>query len=249
MGAVERPLDRFLRTRGSEILGQTMWGRSWKVQAAVGGVCMAAAVVMGLCAATVGPPELVFGTIGPGIAGLINLGLGAGFRKAALKQGPTVPLSPEARALLHALTVRSMVWEGGRRRRVGAMQANQAWVGYVTPSEPPAEAITLLDRGAEAHNRLFATLGEVRDERATRLRAAADAGMIELLELTVRLSARPTDLSSGLAEMEGTVARLNELAERTEVSLPDATSHLRSTLESTLEELRAEDVARQELRG
>ncbi len=251
MKLVESPLDRFLRTRGASILGQNVWGRSWKIQAGVGAVCLAAAAGMGIGAAAFGPPELAFGALGPGIAGIVNLCIGLGFRAAGRKQGATLALSPEARALLHALVVRSMVWQPGRRVRVGAFHPEQTWVGYTAPAEPPTEAMALLDRGAEAHNRLTLALADARNERSNRLRSAADAGMVELLERTVLLAARSSDLAPGLAEMEDTVQRLTELAERVEAttSLPEGTSNLRSTLDATLEELRAEDVARQELTG
>lgn len=232
------------------MLGLTALGTSWKIQTGVGAACLAVAGTFVLLPAVGAPTEIMFGAIGPMIAGIANLAIGLGFKKAVLRHGPELPLSDEARALLKALVVRAQVWEGGwqPRRR---MHGPHALMGRTAPAEPPRAAMEALEKAAAAHNRIVAALGESRDDRAARLLAAADAGMGESLEQAARIATSAESETAGLAVMEDVFVRLGELAERVESNArqPEGASALRSTLNATLEELRAEDVARQELRG
>ena len=214
-------------------------GRSWKIQSFVGGGLLAVSAVIATLPAFGVSPEVLYGVIGPTIAGALNLGLGLTFRKFSRRYGPELELSGEARELLGALVVRAQAWQPVGRHR--GMLISQHWVGHRAPTPPSAEALDALERAAAAHNRAWDALGEAKDERTMRLRAAADAGMAEALH---QASTRP-------AALEETVARLGELADRIEAGVrsPESPSGLRSRLDATLEELRAEDEARQELRG
>ncbi len=241
MGAVESSLDRFARTRGAAMLGQTAMGRSWKVQTGVGGGLLALSAVLATLPAFGVSPEVLYGVIGPTIAGTINLGLGLTFRKFARRYGPELELSEEARELLGALVVRAQAWQPARRGYPPGMRVSQHWIGHRAPAPPSAEAMAALERAASAHNRTWDALGDAKDERSLRLRAAADAGMAEALH---QAATRPDAL-------EETVVRLGELADRVEASVQsaDVPTGLRARRDATLEELRAEDEARQELRG
>ena len=241
--AVESALDRFARTRGVALVGSTAYGRNWKIQTWVGGVCLGIAGVVAASSVAVHDPSIAYGALGPFLAGTINTTLGLGFRRAARNQS-SVALTDEAAALLRALVARAQVWQGGWRPRHARMHGAQAWPGYRAPIQPSAGMMDALERAAEAHNRVSDVLGDAHDERAARLRSAADAGIGEALHLAATGRA-------DAAEIERVVARLDELAGLVERSVegPAATSALRSNLESTLEELRAEEEARRELRG
>ena len=189
-------------------------------------------------------PGILYGGLGPAIAGVVNLSCGMWARSLALRNSTGITLTDEARALLQALVARASVWQGGWRPRTAPMQGPHAWPGYRAPAEPPSTAMDALDRAAEAYNRVADALGDAKDERSSRLRSAADAGMGEALHL----AATPR---ADVMEIERVVARMDELAGLVEASAgrPDAVSALRSNLDATLEELRAENDARQELRG
>lgn len=216
----------------------------WKISMGVGGGFTGVGVLVGITALVTRIPEVAYGMIGPSIAGLTNLAVGAGLRRQAKRMGTPVVLSDPARNLLRALVARAQVWQGGWRPRGTTMHGPHAWPGYKPPVAPPAVALDALERAATAHNRVVDALGETKDERARRLLSAADAGMGEALHqaATFREDAAP---------LESTVARLTELADLVERSVeqPESPSALRSNLESTLEELRAENEARQELWG
>lgn len=227
-------------------------GRSWKIQTAIGSVLLAGAAVMASLPFMGSPPEVAFGAIGPGIAGSINLGLGLAFRRAMGKSAPQTPLSGEARSLLMALWTRANVWSaGGWRPRHAPHMGPHAWPMMRPVIEPPKEAMEALEAGAAAHNRVMAVVSSLADERSARLRAAADAGMVELLHRAATITTYPEGVIAGVEAMGQGVERMNELAHRVEglANGPDLPTNLRSTLEATLDEMRAEEVARQELRG
>lgn len=224
-------------------LGATAWRRAGKIQAILGGVFLGVGALFAVLPFTGLPPGIAFGAIGPTIAGIVNLGVGLGFRGAWRRQ-PAVTLSDDARALLQALVVRAQAWQGGWAippQRIVMRPGHSER----TPSIPPPGALEALEAAAGAHNRVVDALASATDERAMRLLAAADAGMGEALHLAA------TAREDRPKELDEAVARLSELADRVEaaVRLPDGPSPLRSALESTLEELRAEDQARRELRS
>lgn len=207
---------------------------------------MGVSAFLGALAAGIHEPTILYGALGPTIAGVVNLSLGLGFRQHARRNVPSVALSEEARNLLQALVARAQVWQGGWRPRRAPLTGPHAWPGYKAPIAPPAIAMDALDRAAAAYNRVSDALGEAKDERTARLRTAADAGMGEALHLAATAH-------GDNVEIERVVARMEELAGLVEagVGRPEEVSALRSNLnlEATLEELRAEDEARRELRG
>ena len=221
-----------------------------KIQTLVGAILLAGGGTIASLPLFGVVPEVMYGAIGPTLAGGINLGIGLWCRKIAARNGPPVELTGEARALLHALALRAHVWQGGWQSgwRHGPASFEHALNGQVAAAAPSQATMAALERAAAAHNRLMDSLGNAHDERARRLRAAADAGMGEVLTQATRLAG---DEAAGIARMDDTVSRMTELAERTEtiVGSPEGASALRSMLDATLEELRAEDAARQELRG
>ena len=219
-------------------------GRHWKIQTAIGGVFLGIAGAVGALALVFHEPQVAYGALGPFLAGTINTALGLGFRQTARRDRMAVALTDEAAALLRALVAQAQVWQGGWSLRHGGMHGRPMGLGYRAPTQPSASAMDALELAAEAHNRISDLLGDAKDERAARLRSAADAGMGEALHLAATLHDSP-------AEIERVVGNMNELATLVgrAVEGPTATSALRSNLESTIEELRAEEQARRELRG
>ncbi len=205
---------------------------------------MGLAGFLGMVSLAVHEPGILYGGLGPAIAGAVNLSCGMWARSLALRNSTGITLTDEARALLQALVARASVWQGGWRPRRTPIHGPHAWPGYRAPVEPPASAMDALERAAEAYNRVADALGDAKDERSSRLRSAADAGMGEALHLAATGK-------GDVAEIERVVIRLDELAGLVEasVSRPEEVSALRSNLDATLEELRAESEARQELRG
>lgn len=223
------------------MLGLTADGRSYKIQTTVGAALLTVAGGVAVLPLFGAPPEILAAAAGPLIAGSINLGLGLMFRHAAKRGGPAVSMSPEAAALLRALVVRAQVWQTGWRPRNAPIHGPHAWPGYRAPVPPSSEAMKRLERAADAHNRVMGLLSDAMDERSARLRAAADAGMAEALH----------QAATATGDLAGTADGLTELADRiqTTSAAEREAAGLRSTLQATLEELRAEDEARNELRG
>ncbi len=226
------------------MLGLTAMGRSWRLQTAIGGALLGVAGVFGVVSLAAHDHGILLGAAGPSLAGAINLGFGLAFRRKAKEGAPAVILSDEAAALLRALVARAQVWQGGWGARHPAAHRPHAWTGYQAPVPPPASAMDALERAAAAHRRVTDALGEAKDERAARLRSAADAGMGEALHQAAVQTQDPRAI-------EATVARLEELADLVQAAVgqPDSVSVLRSNLESTIEELKAEAEAVRELRS
>src|SRR5215472_7415333 len=96
-------LERFVKTRGSMFLGSSYPKRAATIQTWVGATLLSVAGIVAISPLLGAPVEALFGTIGPFIAGTINLGFGIGMRKrfSALRPVETA-LSSEARQVLLA---------------------------------------------------------------------------------------------------------------------------------------------------
>lgn len=241
---MESQLDRYARTRGAAYVGLVGVARQSKIQTWVGAGLLGISTLIGGVALALREPVILAGVSGAAVAGIVNLSFGLAFRRPQRRDEVVVEMSEDARRLLRALVMRAQVWQGGWRPRSAPLHGPHAWPGYAPPLEPSTRAMDALERAADAYRRIADALDDTRDERSLRLRGAADAGMGEALHLAA------TQQDDAL-EIERIVLRMDELAGLVarSVDRAEAVSPLRSNLEATIEDLRAEDVARTELQG
>ena len=211
---------------------------------------------------------LLYGSMGPLMAGLINVFAGVTVRRRLDRTPlPKAELSPEARTLLTTLlrnfTVRQYSgswmmggmgsWSGSHHGMVGT----DSWNGNA--AKPlPERAMKQLESAAAAYNRISA-LAEVSStgnsslaKMVPRIVQAADDAMAEVLHYVAVSAKYPEAEGPTQQRINTVVARMEELASRSDTIFgqePTVVSHrpATSSLDEVLEELRFEGLARQEL--
>lgn len=266
----ETSLDRFLRNRGAQYLGQNMGRVGATIQLAIGGFF--SAVGLGLLVAPLlgAPPQVAIGSIGCLGAGIPN-GLVGLFLRRRLRQQQLqhVQLTPQARKLLLRLLRMRSDWRhqwqfagspgrgDGRHGdgMYGLSGASAFGLGGVQPLS--AEVEDALERAAFEFNRVLGCLSTATGDPAfeklgSRALAAADETMTEFLHHANQLADFPESESAPRAQAERAIGELAELADRAE-QLAQVSARgtgvkaVRSAMEEVLDELRLEHLARAEL--
>ncbi|HEY0866322.1 MAG TPA: hypothetical protein VGE01_03030 [Fimbriimonas sp.] len=133
----ETSLDRFMKTRGLQMLGHSAYKVSSKVQMVIGGFLTAFGVGMIVAPQFGGDPSIVPGSLGPLIAGAVNFAVGLNLhRRFVADREIDVSLTAEAKALLMALHRRLYGWFSPwawQANQPGAIQINPIWSGTPRP--------------------------------------------------------------------------------------------------------------------
>lgn len=257
-------LDRFVTTRGPVLAGVVDDSRRLLVLAIVSTVY--GVLGAGFVAGAVASGALPF-AINGGVF-LVTGGVTSGIRlwlKSRLKpeQTPRVKLTPEATDLLRSLIAHVQGWGFGRHRRrrlrramrTGTIRSQNRCEDVLTP-----EAFRMLESAAFQYNRIFGVVGAGSEPGGTsferfgpEILAAADATMAQLLDAAALANRLPETAPRLEAELKSRVQELEELAGEVErlqgasVSAPALAEGV-SPVRSVLEELRADQRAREELR-
>jgi hypothetical protein len=138
----ESSLDRYLESQAGLILSHASLRRGYVIMGVVGVVMLivAAGVILGSIVS--GQPEVAAGAIGPGVAGLVNLGLSHVFRRRAKpSMEVNANLTPEARGFLANLMKEVYGWP----RAWGAVEPKLRWEAQGPPYQ------NKFDRQRERH--------------------------------------------------------------------------------------------------
>lgn len=265
-------LDRFLQTRGAQILGRAVGQSSYKVHGIVG----AAITTLGLgflASPLFGAPvEVMAGSIGPLIAGTINIGMAIAARRRIIQSQPgVVEYSPDAKALLLALhrglgaganyynrmlPIGVLPFAASRMiaRRIHLRLALRGTVG--TMPTPAVEVVTYLERAAVAYQRVAAVLATSKNQAAIaklgpRAALAAEEAMSDIFHHSATLCRYPEGLDAGRKPIEAQIKALEEIADGFEnlaATSLEPQSINRSNVDDLLTDLRLEQLARSELR-
>jgi len=259
-------LDRFLQTRGAQIVGRSMGQISYKVQGLVGigitalGFTFLASPLLGA------PPEVMMGAIGPMVAGTINLSLAYFTRKRLATQSPSeVVYSPDARALLLTLYRQvsgvnygfGMMSPMNRRHMNIRMRRRMAMAGMDgTIPEPANEVLAYLERAAVSYQRIAAVIALGKNQPAVaklgpRAALAAEESMADIFHHAATLCRYPEGLDSGRQTLTAQISSLDEIAAGLEALTSTSSEPIklnRSNLDDLLTDIRLEQLARTELR-
>jgi hypothetical protein len=248
MKTPETSLDRFLRERGNLFLGRSTTISHNRLQRRAGvGMFVVGMGIMVLPVFGV-TTEVMYGAAGPILAGIVNLSVAHATkpRKDRLLIRPVV-LTPEAKALIGGLV---------GERSFGVRSRPWPAAGELDRSSQTMDPATLdfLEAAAHAHNRIsaledFGAAGPSLGRLLPKIVNAANEAMAEVLHL-VAVSARYPEASSPAHQrLKNSVARMNEIADRASrlAESPNLDAGKAETIDSVLEELRFEALARQEL--
>lgn len=260
-------LDRFVSARAPLLAGFVDEARrllGMSIVAGTYGVVGMGILIAGL--ATGNSPEALGGALL-----LIPSGVMAGARalvkrRLKLEPLPHVRLTPEAKTLLRMLITHLTGWPLGRLRRRRSLRRamrrgllpalhDRRCEDVLTP-----EAFELLNSAAQEYNRIYGALAfddqarnPTLDRLAPTISAAADETMGEILHAAALLDRFPESGSRVQGHASQQVEELRELAgqvERLQTSEepPAALEEGRSRLQEVLEEIRAAQLAQEELR-
>lgn len=219
-----------------------------------GAVLLSISGVIGLVAAFTSP-DVAYGAIGPAIAGGVHLAIATYTRKKyAAIPSRTLELSKDGLALLVALE---------RTRSPRAPYTEWIATGQDPRLQPSSyratdilQAEALIDAVAVGANRLLAVAESVPESEtnrwANRLRLAADAAMVEALNvvaLVVRFPESERGIGNRLTDIASKVSELATHAERLQMqdTLRTELSSGMIALDAVLEEARMADQAQLEL--
>jgi hypothetical protein len=259
-------LERYLKTRGAQILGHSMNWAGLTLQATIGGLLLAFGIGLAIFAKLSGQGEIVPAGLGPILAGGINLSIALGIRRRISPETPVrAEMTRDAKALLLTLYREVAGWPSspfgrehrGLRFRTRRVQRRLMMAGYGAPVPLPNEqVVALLEGAATAYNRISAAVAVNRDvpaiaKIATRVTLAADEAMAEVFHQAATLSRYPEGFDAGRGKIDTQVNALNEVATRLEsLAASGSENHekrLRSSVDDVLSELRLEQLARTEL--
>jgi hypothetical protein len=273
-------IQRFLQNRASQLLmgsyGRT--GSAWQI--GIGAICLVAGVGLLISGLLSGVKGLTFGSLGPLIAGGINLVVGLAFRKR-YQQTPNEPkLTNEARGFLLNLMRQTNTgwqhhghvhahWQFGQAPQAQTPLANgetffhqlgKHW-GFIpkTPKDVlPKPLYDLLETSCHHYNRVHGLLEGARSDSAfakiaQTARQGADEAIFGILHHAATMHRFPETISAASRDCEEKIRGLKELADGLESiqTRPSAISDrlgYASAMDSALEEVRLERLAREELR-
>lgn len=266
-----------MQTRGSQWLGASDYRYSGTVQMIVGSVLLGLSVIGAGIGLASGDPQSAFGAIGPFLAGSINLGIGMmQKRRFAPHAVSDVTLTPEAKGLLMSLRREMYGWQGPwmtpgfyvgpmmmHQRRMARRSRHYAMFNGITPDMIPDDLapneLEPLERAAAEYNRVAGGVAMGNSGSALlakmgpRVVKAADEVMADVLHQTAMLAKYPEGINAARARLEAQIHALKELADRVEAmaaeqpNLTDKVAY-RSSIDDVLDELRLEQLARNELK-
>ncbi|AIE87702.1 hypothetical protein [Fimbriimonas ginsengisoli] len=255
-------LERYLKSRGAQILGHSLNRAGLTIQAGVGGLMLAVAGAFLVAPLFGASKDLLPAAIGPLFAGGINLTIALAIRRRIVPDTPVrVEMSRDARSLLLVLYQQVAGWPtplGGfnylRMRRM----RRRMWVAGLTSQIPlpNQEVIGFLERAAEAFNRISAVVGGQREvpaiaKMSARVTLAADEAMAEIFHQAATLSRYPEGVQAGRGRIEAEIQALGQVAAGLESLAATGESILerqpRTSVADVLSELRLEQLARREL--
>jgi hypothetical protein len=272
-------IQRFLQHRAPQVLigAYTRNGYIWQMMAAVAcGIIGVSLLTSGLLFHNLG---LRLSSIGPLLAGGINLYVGNRFRKKVQGQAPEARLSEEAKGFLHSLMRStntnwgSCGWNQNGKWQQHLPSANPIENGEsifhqlgkhwgLLPKTPkdilPKPVYDILEIACFHYNRVFGILEGSRTDSAVAkvsqsVRAGADEALFSVLHNTALMQKFPETISTSSRDCEEKIRALKELADRLgqiqtrPVSISDRLGYS-SAMDSALEELRLEHLAREELK-
>jgi hypothetical protein len=273
----ETSLDRYLESRAGYILGNAhaRWGLM--IMGLVGSLMIVIGFVFGLLGTVGGQPDVLPAMAAPLMAGFINLVFSLALRRRVRPAFEVnTELTPQARTFMAELMKDVFDWpyawgssdprEWGAKARYMRRRERRVWrrmIGsgswgkrshsakeFLQPS-----AFEALDTAAFHYNRVAAVLatgGPSVTKFGPTVRAAADQAMADIFNISSVLDRYPEGTSSAQAEAEKHVASLKELGDRLETMQASDAAGLPATsgsspMDSVLEELRLDQLARSEL--
>ncbi|MBN9501819.1 MAG: hypothetical protein BGO01_06425 [Armatimonadetes bacterium 55-13] len=280
MSSDQTSIQRFLQNRATQIIvtSQLRTGNAWQI--AIGIACTligAGLLIAGLISGVFG---LKVGSIGPLVAGVINLGIGIAFRRRSTPDQIEVKLTPEARGFLQDL-MRQTNTQWGCGTSWGSHRAWQQsnsplktfagensifhqlgkhW-GFIpkTPKDVlPKPVHDMLDIACFHYNRVYGILESGKTDSgitkvANTARAGADEALFTVLHHAATMHRYPETTASASRDCDEKIRALKEMADGLEkikvrpTSISDRLGYT-SAMDSALEEIRLEQLAREELR-
>lgn len=242
--APETSLDRFLKSRGAQLLGYSSMKAGVLIQSVIGGGMLA--LGLGFLAAPLmgADPSVQWASMGPIMAGAVNLVIGQVLRRKLVQGVPApIALTPEAKALLQALyrdsvgSATDWIWNGNSMihvsegqsrigRRARRRQRLASALSGDNPDAVPADVAPhveeLLDRAAFEFNRIAGCLATGQPSNATiaklapQVSAATDEAMADALHHAALLTKYPESGEASRTRLETHIAAMGEVADRIE---------------------------------
>jgi len=236
-------VQRFLQNRASQLLigSYSRAGSSWQI--GIGGLCLATGTGLLIGGLASGQPGLIFGALGPLIAGTINLPIGLIMRRRYQQTASEPRLTPEARGFLWNLMKQTNTnwgphhmqghWQG--HRHIGGIpqapspiangetffhQLGKHW-GFLpkTPKDIlPKPLYELLETSCYHYNRIHGMLEGGREDTslskiAQTARSGADEAIFGILHHAATMHRFPETISSASRDCEEKIRALKELAD------------------------------------
>jgi|GEM_PF-2091732 len=288
MAEEQSSIQRFLTNRASQILVGSYQRAGSTAQIAIGAACLVIGAGLLVAGILTGIEGIQLGSIGPFVAGAINLVVGLTMRRRFTQTQVEVRLSTEARGFLwNLMRQTNSGWHHGHRhhhfhgwhqatrwtnwlpnqgpngtQNPGASfltQLGKQW-GFVpkTPKDLlPKELHDLLDVACFHYNRVFGLLESGKSDSglskvAATARSGADEALFAILHHAATMHRYPETVSAASRDCEEKIRALKELADGLEhiqtrpVSISDRLGYT-SAMDSALEEIRLERLAREEL--
>lgn len=272
----ESSLDRYLESRAGYLLGHANARRGLVIMGMVGAICLLLAAVIVAVSLITTNPDAIAGAIGPFIAGTVNLTLSRKLRRRMTPAVETdAELTPQARSFMADLmkevfgwsyawgsTDPRPIWSGGTssphmrkrdRRAWRRMYSRGSWGKRERSAKEvlhPA-AFEALDQAAYHYNRmagLLATGNPAFTKFAPTVKAAADQAMADMFDTAAVLDNFP-ESSAPQSKAGEQIDELKELADRLETMEASGVNAVEagSRIQTVLEELRLDQLARSEL--
>ena len=242
----ESSLDRYLESQAGLMLSHANLRRGRVIMAVVGTCMLFVALFVVMMALVTGQHPIAAGAIGPGIAGIVNLGISGAIRsRIKPEMEVNANLTPEARGFMANLMKDvygwpqawgaiepKMRWEStgpymnkfDRQRERHAwrrMLASGSWGKRQQSAKQclQAGAFEMLDKAAFQYNRIAGVLASGHPEVtrfAPTVKAAADQAMADVFHAGYLLDAFPESQATAREKAAHEIAQLTELADRME---------------------------------
>lgn len=257
-------IQRFLKSRGAEMIGRGMNRKAGQIQVGIGAALLVAGTALAAVSLSTGPSGLLMASIGPASAGIINLGIGA-IQLRMAKDGPLAPLTQEARTMLVFLTRAFLPRPASEVFRVGqpgagvkvSLNSGRSITALNDLYLPKTEALILFEEAVGSYHRIQATLASEPDHPslsrlAARTLAASEEALVDCLHHLYTIAKFPEATENVLPKIERSVQSLGMLSKRIEEIAFDPssfapTSPIRSGVDDVLAELDLERMARVEI--
>ena len=274
MAAEISSIERFIQNRASQLLigSYSRTGFAWQI--GIGAICLAVGGGLLVAGLITRGQDMIVGSLGPLIAGAVNVPIGF-FMKKRFQQAPNEPqLSIEARHFLLGLIKQTSSGLHQNRGTWGSVQIRtqtnplvgesflhqlgKHW-GFIpkTPKDVLARPVyELLETACHHYNRVQGLLegrqGSSIAKMGQLVRSGADEAIFQILHSAATMHKFPETVGSTSRDCEDRIRALRELADRLEKlhSQPHLVADVpvqTTAIDSALEELRLEGLARTEL--